>query len=77
MSGEHELPTASVGCYAASAVRPPPWTTLHRMSEPQGSTYRSQFGVRTSGTTCDVKADPRVERIVDANQLYALFAGSM
>ena len=51
MSGEHELPTASVGRYVASADRPPPWTTLHRLSEPQGSTYRSQFGVRTSGTT--------------------------
>jgi hypothetical protein len=25
----------------------------------------------------DFKTHPRVERIVDANQLYALFAGSM
>ena len=29
MSGEPELPTASVGRYVASADRPPPWTTLH------------------------------------------------
>jgi len=29
MSGEHELPTASVVRFVASAERPPPWTTLH------------------------------------------------
>ena len=30
MSGEHELPTASVVLCVASAARPPPWTTLHQ-----------------------------------------------
>jgi len=30
LSGEHELPTASVVRFVASAERPPPWTTLHR-----------------------------------------------
>ena len=30
LSGEHELTTASVSRYVASADQPPPWTTLHR-----------------------------------------------
>ena len=51
LNGEHELPTASVGRYVASADRPPPWTGSASMPDPQGSTYRSYFGVRTSGAT--------------------------
>ena len=49
MSGEHELPTASVVRYVASDARPPPWTTLHRCQTRRASTYRSQFGVQTTG----------------------------
>ena len=37
--------------FVASDGRPPPWTTLHRMSDPLGSAYRSQRGVQTTGAT--------------------------
>ena len=56
MSGEHELPTASVVRYVASDARPPPWTTLHRCQTRRASTYRSQFGVQTTGATSSVRA---------------------
>src|SRR5258706_2735831 len=50
MSGEHELPTASV-------VRSSQATPARRRgqlctdADPQGSTYRSQFGAQTTGAT--------------------------
>ena len=61
MSGEHELPTASV-------VRSSQATPARRRGQlctgvtPAGSTYRRQFGVRTSGATSKGKAAREVWR---------------
>ena len=50
MSGEHELPTASV-VRSSQATPPAAVDNSAPMSHPQGSTYRSQFGVQTTGAT--------------------------
>lgn len=50
--GEPELPTASVVRYVASGARPSAAVDNSvPMSNPQGSTYPSQFAVQTSGAT--------------------------
>jgi hypothetical protein len=56
--------------FVASDARPPPWKTLAPLSIPQGSTYRSQFGVQITGATS--------LRIVDASEVgvHALRCGS-
>ena len=50
MSGEHELPTASV-VRLSQATPARRGGQLCTMSDPQGSTYRSQFGVQATGAT--------------------------
>ena len=50
MSGEHELPTASV-VRLSQATPARRHGQLCTMSDPQGSTYRSQFGVQATGAT--------------------------
>ena len=52
MSGEHELPHRVGRAFVASDARPPAAVDDSApMSDPQGSTHRSQFGVRTTGAT--------------------------
>jgi len=55
MSGEHELPTASV-VRLSQATPARRGGQLCTMSDPQGSTYRSQFGVQATGATSVMRA---------------------